>query len=67
MATKKSPDSFRELNSELEELLIWFEGGEFDVDQAAEKYDRATEIIKALQNKLTKLKNHVKQHKVTFE
>lgn len=40
--------SYKEARSELSDILDWFESGEVDIEQALAKYDRADELLKAI-------------------
>ncbi len=46
--TKSTNFSYKEARSELSEILDWFESGEVDIEQALVKYDRADELLKAI-------------------
>lgn len=52
----KSTKTYRELRSELDELLKWFEGDELDVDEALEKYSQAEDLINEIENYLDTVK-----------
>lgn len=40
--------SYKEARAELSDILDWFESGEVDIEQALAKYDRADELLKAI-------------------
>ena len=55
--------TYKELRTELDELMSWFDGEDIDVEQALAKYEQAEQIIKQLETylkdtelKITKLK-----------
>lgn len=51
-----------ELSKKLEELesqVEWFYGEEFQLDQATEKYKRATKLAKEVEKELGELKNQI--------
>jgi exodeoxyribonuclease VII small subunit len=55
--------SYKELRTELDDLMSWFDGDDIDVEQALTKYEQAEQIIKELEAylketelKITKLK-----------
>lgn len=52
----KSTKTYRELRSELDELLKWFDGDELDVDEALEKYSQAEALINEIENYLDTVK-----------
>lgn len=60
-------ESYTQLQSELEELIAWFDDQDFDVEQAADKYKAAAAVIKKLQQKLTAASNKVKRVNLTFD
>ncbi|MFA6429560.1 MAG: exodeoxyribonuclease VII small subunit [Patescibacteria group bacterium] len=61
MTKKKTEIDFAKGFAELEEITQWFERGEPDLDQGIEKYQRATELAKALRERLTEAENVVKE------
>jgi exodeoxyribonuclease VII small subunit len=46
--TKTTDFSYKQARTELSEILDWFEAGEVDIEQALAKYDRADELLKAI-------------------
>lgn len=46
--TKATEFSYKQTRAELSEILDWFEAGEVDIEQALAKYDRADELLKAI-------------------
>ena len=52
----KATKTYRELRSELDDLLKWFDGDELDVDEALEKYSQAEALINEIENYLDKVK-----------
>ncbi len=53
--------------AELDELTQWFEQDDFDIEQAIKKYERACEVAAAVNQKLTKLENHISILKQRFD
>ena len=54
--------NYNQLNTQLAEIIAWFESGAAEVDQAIAKYEQALELIaqiekylKQAENKLTKI------------
>ena len=45
----KYKDTYKSLQSELQEILDWFEGEEVGVDKAAEKYERGMQLVRELE------------------
>ncbi len=52
---------------ELEELSAWFERGEPDLDVGMEKFARAQELVKVLQERLQEAEQTIQQIRVTSE
>jgi hypothetical protein len=46
--TKATEFSYKATRAELSEILDWFESGEVDIELALAKYDRADELLKAI-------------------
>lgn len=65
--TPKQTKSFAEQLQELEDLLAWFESGDFDIDQAVENYEKGMKLIKALEAHLKTAENKVTKIKASFE
>lgn len=58
MTTKLST---AQLQTELDELLLWFESDQVDLDEAVAKYKRGTELIKELETRLKLAENTIKK------
>jgi exodeoxyribonuclease VII small subunit len=61
MAEHKSKKSYRQLSSELDEILDWFENADADVDEAVIKYDKAQKLIKQMEEYLKTAQNKIKK------
>ena len=48
-----------ELQTELDELLLWFESDQVDLDEAVKKYKRGTELVAELQKRLQSAENTI--------
>ncbi len=55
------PKTIKQQIDELNNLLAWFEGDEFDLDQAIEKYQLAKEIVAEISQQIESLKNDLIQ------
>ena len=64
---KTGDKTYRELNEELDRLLEWFNGDDFNIDEAEPKYKQASELIAALQSRISKLENVITSAKQSFE
>ena len=51
---------------ELEGISAWFEGGNTDLDQGLEKFERAMQIADVLKQRLSQAENKVKEIKKKF-
>jgi exodeoxyribonuclease VII small subunit len=67
MAAAKNPKpTYQELEVELRQILEWFEGESFDVDEAVKKYERGLELIRELEAYLGRAENTVRELKAKF-
>jgi exodeoxyribonuclease VII small subunit len=62
---KITAKSYRQLSSQLAELLAWFESEDLDIDQASAKYEEALQLISVMEKHLKTAQNKVK--KLTVE
>ena len=62
-AAKKS---YQDLETELRQILDWFESDSFDVDEAVKKYQRGLELVKELEQYLERAEKTVKELKTKF-
>lgn len=65
-ASKSSKNSYQDLETELREIIAWFEGDTFDVDEAVRKYQRGLELLKELEKYLSTAENTVHELKAKF-
>lgn len=63
----KMDKTYAELKAELDELLELLQSEDIDVDEAVERYQRGTELVKLLEAKLKQAKNKVTKLKVNFD
>jgi exodeoxyribonuclease VII small subunit len=66
-STKSNAKNYAELEAELQAIITWFEGDNFDVDQAVRKYERGLELVKQLEKYLGAAENTVRQLKAKFK
>ena len=57
--TKVTMLESKELQSELDEIMSWFQSEDQDIDEAIAKYERALAIIELLKSHLKEAKNTV--------
>jgi len=60
MSTQKS---YKQLRAELDEIMIWFESDDIDVEQALEKFAQAEKIIAELEKFLSDTELKIKKLK----
>ncbi len=58
---KKIKINYRQLNEELSEIILWFESGEADVDEALAKYEKAQQIISEIEDYLKSAENQLRK------
>ena len=65
MSTEKS--SIAEKTAELDVLVGWFDGDDFELEQALDKYKEAEKLASEIENDLAKLKNEITIIKKRFD
>jgi len=63
---KQDAKSYQETRQELDDLMVWFESDDVDLDQALEKYEQGMELIQQLQKQLVQAENKVTKLKQKF-
>ena len=59
--------NYRELSSELDDVLNKLQSGESDIDEAVKQYERGMQIVKDLEVYLKTAENKVLKTKVSIE
>lgn len=59
--------TYKELKSELDEIMQWFESDDVDVDKAIVKYEQGIKLVKELEAYLKTAENSVKKIRATIE
>lgn len=54
------PESVQDKLRDLGELVAWFQGGSFKLEEALDKFKQAEALADAVEKDLTKLKNDIK-------
>ncbi len=67
MTAKSSKLSYQELETELRQILEWFESDAFDVDEAVKKYERGLQVVRELETYLAQAENTVRELKARFD
>lgn len=65
-AAKAVNKNYQELERELQDIIAWFEGDSFDVDEAIAKYRRGLELLKELEGYLATAENTIRELKSSF-
>lgn len=63
----KSNETVAEKTARLNELIAWFNGDNFELEQALEKFTEAEELAAEIENDLMNLKNRIEVVKEKFE
>lgn len=63
----KPDKTYAQLKAELDELLELLQSEDIDIDEAVERYQRGTELVKLLETKLKQAKSKVTKLKVNFD
>jgi exodeoxyribonuclease VII small subunit len=67
MPKKTVTKSYQQLNDELASLIDWFEGESVNLDEAAEKYQQAVEVIAQMEDYLKTTENKIKKISAKFD
>jgi len=64
--SEKSDKTVSELLAELDARVRWFEGEDFSLEQAIDKFSEAEKLAKEIEEKLGSFKNKINQLKQDF-
>lgn len=59
--------TLQQLQSELDQVLAWFESGDADIDQAEAKYKQGLEVAAELKKRLAETENSIQKLRVKFD
>jgi exodeoxyribonuclease VII small subunit len=59
----KTAKTYRELSEQLEDILLWFESGDVDLDEAVTKYEEAQKLLGEMEKYLKTAENKI--HKIS--
>jgi exodeoxyribonuclease VII small subunit len=65
--TPPAKKSYVKLQSELAEIIEWFESDQVNVDKAVDKYEQALELIDQLEKHLKTAQNKVRKIKAKYQ
>jgi exodeoxyribonuclease VII small subunit len=57
----KTSKSYRQMASELDQIMQWFESGYIDIDEAINKYEEARKLIVEMEKYLKTAENKIKK------
>ncbi|AGL62481.1 hypothetical protein L336_0779 [Candidatus Saccharimonas aalborgensis] len=63
----KEHKTINEQMAQLQELVGWFEGDDFEIEQALDKYAEAEKLARDIQVQLTEYKNQITVLKKRFD
>lgn len=63
----KEHKTINEQMAQLQELVAWFEGDDFEIEQALDKYAEAEKLARDIQVQLTEYKNQITVLKKRFD
>jgi exodeoxyribonuclease VII small subunit len=55
----KTNKNYRAMSEELDNILLWFESGDVDLDEAVLKYEQALKLLDAMEDYLKTAQNKV--------
>ena len=66
MSAKNEPNLASQIQ-QLDELAMWFEQDDFDIEEAIAKFDEASQVAKSVKEKLSDLENKITVLKERFD
>jgi exodeoxyribonuclease VII small subunit len=63
----ENKSSIAEKTAKLNEMIAWFNGDDFELEQALDKFTEAEKLAAEIENDLTSLKNRIEIVKEKFE
>jgi exodeoxyribonuclease VII small subunit len=57
----KTSKSYRQMATELDQIMQWFESGDIDIDEAINKYEEARKLIVEMEIYLKTAENKIKK------
>ena len=63
----KSDKSFRQMQSELDEILAGMQSSDADIDDSIKKYEKGLVLIEKMEAYLAEAENQIKQIKAKFD
>jgi exonuclease VII small subunit len=66
MSEKNNPN-IAEKTTQLDELIAWFDGDDFELEKALDKFKTAEKLAAEIEHDLMKLKNNIEVVKTRFD
>jgi exodeoxyribonuclease VII small subunit len=60
-SSKATQKSYREMAEQLDQIMLWFESGDIDIDEAVKKYEEASVLISEMEKYLKTAENKIKK------
>lgn len=67
MTTKENKRDYQKMNTELAEIIEWFESGKVNLDEAVVKYEQALVLIAEIEKYLKTAENKIKKISTKFK
>jgi exodeoxyribonuclease VII small subunit len=64
---QKQTKTYQQLSDELNQLIEWFESDAVNLDEAVDRYERAMELLKQMEDHLKLAENKIKKISVKFD
>lgn len=61
MAKTTSSKTYRQMSEELDGILLWFESGDIDLDEAVKKYEQAQKLLDEMEQYLKTAQNKIRK------
>lgn len=65
--SEKNERSIAEKTAQLDELIAWFDGDDFELEKALDKFKEAKKLAAEIEHDLMKLKNNIEVVKARFD
>lgn len=66
MAKTKPTETYKQMEDQLQSLVDWFESDAANLDEAADKYQQAMELLKQMEDFLKTAENRIKKISLQF-
>lgn len=59
--------SLSQLIEQLDNIVSWFDGADFDIDQASQQFDKGAKLVELIKAKLAQNDNKIKEIKLRLQ